>query len=110
MILGSDGNLYGTTTTGGANGAGIIFSLSPAGNLMDGFDFQGVTLSDGTTNYDLGPNSLAAGSRGFFYGTTQRGGANRNGTIFVWAPSRGEADVHVFSAQGTDVSVPTPTA
>ena len=108
MILGSDGNLYGTTTTGGANGAGIIFSLSPAGNLKDWLDFQGVILSDGTTNYDFGRNALAAGPRGFFYGTTQRGGANRNGTIFVWAPSRGEADVHVFSAEGSDVSGSNP--
>ena len=40
MILGGDGNFYGTTTTGGIFGAGIVFSLSPNGTLTDLYDFQ----------------------------------------------------------------------
>jgi uncharacterized repeat protein (TIGR03803 family) len=108
MTLGSDGNLYGTTTTGGINGAGIIFSLSPNGKLTDLWDFQPVLDSDSQEFYGFGPNELTAGPMGFFYGTTQGGGTNRTGTIFKMAPSGQEVDVYVFSAAGTDVSASNP--
>jgi uncharacterized repeat protein (TIGR03803 family) len=87
---------------GPIRGAGIIFDLSPAGVLTDLYDFQGIPES-AITNYDAGPNQLAAGPKGFFYGTTQRGGANGSGTLFEMAPSRQVAVLHVFSAEGTDV-------
>jgi uncharacterized repeat protein (TIGR03803 family) len=106
MILGSDTNLYGTTRYGGANGAGIIFSLSPPGNpihLTNWYDFQGVT-NNGVVSYELGPNELTPGPHGaVFYGTTQRGGSNGNGTIFEWAPSGQQLiDLYVFSAEATN--------
>jgi uncharacterized repeat protein (TIGR03803 family) len=103
MTLGSDGNLYGTTTTGGVNGAGVIFRLSTNGNLTNLCDFRGIQDSDGQEFYDFGPNEVTAGPRNFFYGTTQRGGANRNGTIFEMTPSGIEMDLYVFSAEGTNV-------
>jgi uncharacterized repeat protein (TIGR03803 family) len=108
MTLGSDGTFYGTTTTGGVHGAGIIFSLSPAGNLTDLFDFQGVVDINKQEYYDLGLNELTPGPRNFLYGTTQRGGTNRNGTIFEMAPSGQELDLYVFSAEGTDVAGSNP--
>ena len=104
MILGSDGTLDGTTTTGGLYGAGIIFSLSPSGSLTDLYDFQGIVDSDSLAYYDLGLNELTPGPRNFFYGTTQRGGTNRNGTIFEMATSGQELDLYVFSAEGTNAS------
>jgi uncharacterized repeat protein (TIGR03803 family) len=33
VIQGADGNLYGTTRAGGANGTGVVFKLTPAGGL-----------------------------------------------------------------------------
>src|ERR1041385_6314690 len=33
VVLGPDGNLYGTTPEGGASGSGTIFKLDPAGVL-----------------------------------------------------------------------------
>jgi uncharacterized repeat protein (TIGR03803 family) len=104
MTLGSDGTFYGTTTTGGVHGAGIIFSLSPAGNLTDSYDFQGVVDRDGQKDYDLAPNELTSGPQNFLFGTTQRGGTNRNGTLFEMPPSGQAMDVYVFSAEVTNVS------
>ena len=104
MILGDDGNLYGTTSTGGINGAGNIFNLSPAGTLTDLCDFQQFTDTNNQTFYDFGPNQLAAGPHGSFYGSTQRGGTNHNGTLFKLTSTGNYVELYVFSAQGTDAS------
>jgi uncharacterized repeat protein (TIGR03803 family) len=62
LIIGSDGNLYGTSVGGGSHGWGTVFELTPNAELSVLYDF---------TYSDLGPNSLARDSRqGNFYGTT----------------------------------------
>ena len=93
MALGSDGNLYGTTLAGGMYGGGIIFRLSPSNSLVDLFDFQAILNTDDQEYLSFGPNELTAGPKGFFYGTTQFGGSNQNGTIFVFSPASGEEAV-----------------
>ena len=109
MTLGSDGNLYGTTLAGGMYGGGIIFRLSPSNSLVDLFDFQAILNTDDQEYLSFGPNELTAGPKGFFYGTTQFGGSNQNGTIFVFSPASGEeADSYVFSAESTNVSGSNP--
>jgi uncharacterized repeat protein (TIGR03803 family) len=76
LVLGSDGNFYGTTEKGGANLAGTVFKVTPAGTLTTLHAFTGKT--DGKA-----PSSgLLLGANGNFYGTTSAGGANGDGTIF----------------------------
>src|SRR5579864_4729175 len=73
LLLGSDGNAYGFTSTGGANchdlatiGCGTIFKLTPRKTLTTIYSFCAETnCTDGWT-----PNSLIQASDGSFYGTT----------------------------------------
>ena len=78
LLMGSDGNLYGTTYTGGSNpdGAGTVFEISSTGETLLHSFAGGAT--DGA-----GPNgSLVMDSAGNLYGTTEYGGADGAGTVF----------------------------
>jgi uncharacterized repeat protein (TIGR03803 family) len=84
LIQGSDNNFYGTTSSGGANGDGTVFKMTPAGVLTTLVDFTG----DGPTNRGSIPQAgLIQGSDGNFYGTTNQGGAASDGTVFKMTPS-----------------------
>ncbi|HUI83547.1 MAG TPA: choice-of-anchor tandem repeat GloVer-containing protein [Candidatus Binatia bacterium] len=81
LAQGSDGNLYGTTATGGAgsycssSGCGTVFRITLAGTLTTLHSFNG---TDG-----VGPTAgLLQATNGFFYGTTSAGGAGGYGTVF----------------------------
>lgn len=100
LLVGSDGTFYGTTTTGGNYGAGNVFSVTSNGIFNDIFDFRSFTENNGLTDSDFGPNELASAPHGSFFGTTQRGGTNQDGTIFKVSPTGQEVDVHIFSAPG----------
>jgi uncharacterized repeat protein (TIGR03803 family) len=104
LVLGSDGCLYGTTLHGGANGAGSIFRMTLTGSLSNLYSFPAATNNSGQVNYDLGPNDLVQGTDGNFYGTTQRGGSNFNGTIFEFSPSGSVSNLHTFAAETTNTS------
>jgi uncharacterized repeat protein (TIGR03803 family) len=104
MTLGKDGNLYGTTGAGGDSGAGIVFVLTPSGNLTNLYSFEGVMAGDGIVNYGLAPNELTAGPRNFFFGTTQSGGIYQNGDIFEVSSSGEVVELHTFSAETTNAS------
>ncbi len=88
LVLAGDGNLYGTTSSGGANNSGTIFQITPAGALTVLYSFSTITASgsssDGDANTDGAyPNSpLTIGTDGNMYGTTFRGGANDFGTVY----------------------------
>jgi uncharacterized repeat protein (TIGR03803 family) len=71
LIQGIDGNLYGTTASGGLNNGGTVFKMSPAGTLTTLYSFCAqANCSDG----DVPVAGLMLGVDGNFYGTTNYGG------------------------------------
>ncbi len=95
VVEGSDGNFYGTTSYGGANGEGTVFKLTPSGVLTTLYSFCSQSTGDTSvpTNCIDGanPGGLTLGTDGNFYGTTQNGGTfnlgSRWGTIFKITPA-----------------------
>jgi uncharacterized repeat protein (TIGR03803 family) len=77
VIRDSAGNLYGTTSAGGAPGCdagcGVVYKVSPAGQETVLYSFTGG--SNGATPYA----GLASGSAGGLYGTTGWGGKGGSG-------------------------------
>jgi uncharacterized repeat protein (TIGR03803 family) len=115
LIQGSDGNLYGTTATGGApsttcpQGCGTVFKVTPAGAETVLYSF-GSSPADGR-----GPSgALVLASDGNFYGTTASGGstalsgmANSNcqngcGTVYKITPSGIETVLYSFGSTPDD--------
>ncbi|MGA2355473.1 MAG: choice-of-anchor tandem repeat GloVer-containing protein [Terriglobales bacterium] len=109
LILGSDGDFYGTTTAGGANGYGTVFKISSAGVLTTLYSFcSSANCSDGANPVGA---TLVEGSDGNFYGTTGYGGASVGlcggsgcGTVFEMSPNGSLTTLHSF--QGTDGEMP----
>jgi len=98
------GNLYGTTTAGGASGAGAVFKVTASGTETVLYSFT--RKNDGAT-----PEAgLALDAAGNLYGTTTAGGAHSNGTVFkLSVPKTGskwrESTLYGFGG-GTDGAVP----
>ena len=95
LVEGNDGNFYGTASTGGANGKGTVFKITPVGVLTNLHSFAGAP-TDG--NYPLA--GLQQGSDGNFYGTTFIGGANDVGAVFKISPSGVESTLYSFATGG----------
>ena len=93
LILGKDGNFYGTTKDGGAIngnfvGGGIAFKISPAGTFTLLYTF---CSAPNCTDGEYPVAALVQANDGNFYGTTSHGGTNNSesfcgsigcGTIF----------------------------
>jgi uncharacterized repeat protein (TIGR03803 family) len=110
LVQGSDGNFYGVTSQGGADGAcasnipggncGTIFKITPTGTFTTLHSF---TWFDGG-----GPSTLIQATDGNFYGTTTYGGASYtvgglgygDGTIFRMTPDG--TLTTLFNFDGTD--------
>jgi uncharacterized repeat protein (TIGR03803 family) len=99
LIQASDGNFYGTTYYGGANGSGTVFKLTLAGVETVLYSFTGIP--DGANPYA----GLIQAVDGNFYGTTYRGGANGAGTVFKLTPAGVETLLYSFTG-GTDATNP----
>ncbi len=81
LVLDSSGDLFGTTSSGGANGYGTVFEIANGTTSI-------TTLAsfDGTDG-DYPAAGLIRESSGNLYGTTEGGGANGDGTIFELTPT-----------------------
>jgi uncharacterized repeat protein (TIGR03803 family) len=91
---GLDGNLYGTTQTGGS-GQGIVFRLTREGLLTSIFTFCAAHWClDGS----IPIAGLLLAPNGTFYGTTQLGGTSR-GTVFRISAQGNQAVLYNFCSQ-----------
>jgi uncharacterized repeat protein (TIGR03803 family) len=103
VILDKAGNIYGGTFSGGVNGGGTVYELSPSGT-----SWKLTTLHSFTGSYGGPYNKLAFDASGTLYGATEGDGVNSKGTVFKLTPSNGTwtfTDLYDFTG-GTDGGVP----
>jgi uncharacterized repeat protein (TIGR03803 family) len=91
--------LYGTASSGGAGGQGVLFKLDPAGIFTVLHAFGGVDGSGPSTQ-------LLPGADGALYGTTPGGGDLGHGVLFRIAPDGSRYEV-LRSFAGNDGSTPS---
>ena len=104
LVQSSDGNFYGTTSYGGSNGPNAtIFRFTPVGGytLLHNFD----PISEFTIESN---SALVQGSDGNFYGATQVGGTNDEGTLFQITPTGVFTTLYNFTG-GNDGAAPQAT-
>ena len=93
LVLGADGNFYGTTSQGGSYNLGTVFQVTPGGVFTSLVSFNG---TNGATPYA----ALTPASGGILYGVTWAGGVSNWGTIFLITTNGGFTSL--FSFTGTN--------
>jgi hypothetical protein len=81
LIADANGDLFGTTQNGGADGDGTVFEIAKTGANTYATPTTLVTF-DGSGNGANPYAGLLADPAGDLFGTTQNGGANSDGTAF----------------------------
>ncbi len=91
LIQDAQGNLYGTTFSGGADSYGTVFEVDAAGEETVLYTFTGG--SDGSYPYA----SLVRDAHGNLYSTTYSGGTFEQGTVFELSPDGHETVLYSFT-------------
>lgn len=108
LLLGSDGNFYGTTQGSSAIASGLIFRMSPGGSLSTLYTFDQPSsdpnICDGAyINSDgLNAGDLIEDSQGNLYGTAASGGMGNAGTVYVLRNA-----ISISSGGGGSASAPS---
>lgn len=104
LVFDSMGNLYGTTASGGSNGGGTVFKLTPNGG---GWNFSTVFSFTGTGQ--CGPwGFVTFDAAGNMYGTTRCDGTSSDGSVWKLTNSGGNwtySSLHDFTG-GNDGKFP----
>jgi uncharacterized repeat protein (TIGR03803 family) len=107
LVQGFDGNLYGTISYDGANGAGTAFEITPRGAFTSVYAFCALpNCADGGTPTP----GLVQGRDGNLYGATGIGGTTGNGNVFRMTPQGAVTPLHNFCTRAncSDGTVATP--
>jgi uncharacterized repeat protein (TIGR03803 family) len=75
LVQDQSGDLYGTTSGGGASSDGTVFELAAGSGAI-------TTVASFNGSNGAGPTGIVMNSNGNLYGTAQGGGANNDGTAF----------------------------
>lgn len=107
VVLDAAGNIYGTTTFGGAQGRGTVFEIVHAGGAWTEKILHSFT-PQGTTDGDEPEGGLISDAAGNLYGTTASGGKAGWGTIFELSRNAGGiwTEQLLYSFTGTDGALP----
>jgi uncharacterized repeat protein (TIGR03803 family) len=101
-LLVTNGVIYGTALDGGFWGNGTIFQLSTNGaSFTNLYNFTG-------DNDGANPQASLLLSGGVFYGETDNGGAEGNGTVFSFTPGGAVLNpIYAFNGTGIDGATPS---
>ena len=99
VTLDRQGNLFGTTFGGGANGVGTVWEIA------SGTDTINTLASFNSANGTNPQTGVIVDAQGNLYGVTASGGANSAGTVFEIAKWSGTIST-LASFDGTDGSAP----
>jgi len=103
VIFDQAGNLYGTTTEGGADEYGTVFELSPSGQSWSLTALhQFVNSSDGSDSF----GNLVFDSSGSLFGSNRFGGPGGEGGIFELSPNGGVWNLSVLHSFYGEASGP----
>jgi len=103
LVLDSQGNVYGTTSGGGAYRYGTVFDLTPDGNgswtetVLHSFDYP--------SEAGAPTSSLVFDTAGNLYGTAPIGGDHQAGDVFELSPASGgwkESIIYDFGDSSND--------
>jgi uncharacterized repeat protein (TIGR03803 family) len=112
LIVGANGNLYGVTRFGGANGNGVIYSITPEGteSVLQSFP---TSSTPGYCGASIPPaaETMTLGVDGMLYGTKCGGGANNTGYLYRFDPSTSTiTDLYDFAQEsGSNVGGSYPS-
>lgn len=110
LLQATDGDLYGTTYSGGGiysagvNDGGSVFEITPGGQFTALFDFC-IQYGCGDANRPNG--ALIQATNGQLYGTTGEGGAYGGGTIFTMTQRGALRTLYDFCELSTSPCLPT---
>jgi uncharacterized repeat protein (TIGR03803 family) len=107
LVQAASGDLYGTTSAGGANRGGTIFKITPSGTLTTVYDFCSQSkCADGNDSQ----TGLTLATDGALYGTTYMGGDSNFGTVFKVTPGGALTTLYSFCSQNNCTDGRNPAA